>query len=496
MSGIRVTYSGLISFSVGLISLFTGLVFTLIVTRRLSPEEFGTWGLIGSLLVYPLIIQPIIGYWATREIARGEKSARTSLLTSGYFSVGSSILYILIAYIVSVESNASFDILLLAVLLIPSQFIQRALADINLGWKPHAISFSSVGFESVKIPAGILLVYFLDWGITGAIITTLIAHLSSIVILGWYAREKLVDKFQIQYVKKWVKFSWIPLYGNLQNTIHALDVVIFTIVTGSVIGLAYWSSAIAVSYIVGHAGSVSQALYSKLVSGGKKEHIEENLVTVLYFAIPLCFLSIVFAKPGLFALNPLYVDAFPIVIIMSIKVLVMLIRGVFDSALSGLEKIDIDKEATWKNYIKSKLFFLPTLKNIHHGIYIISLTIVLLILSQNNIKELDLVFYWSIIALVIQVPFTIYSYYLASGNFEFKKYTNNIVKYMITSILVFGVTYFLIENFVVYKESIFEFLPQILILVGFTAISYITITYFIDSRTKKMINSIKSELFN
>ena len=496
MSGIRVTYSGLISFSVGLISIFTGLVFTLIITRRLSPEELGTWGLLGSLLVYPLMIQPIIGYWATREIARGEKSAKTALLTSGYFSVVGSIVYILFAYIVSVESNVSLDILLLAILLIPMQFIQRALSDINLGWKPHTISFSLVVFESVKIPAGILLVYFLDWGITGAIITTFIAHLSSIVILGWYAREKLREKFQIQYVKKWIKFSWIPLYGGVQNMILALDVVIFTIITGSVTGLAFWTAATAVAYVVGHAGSISEAIYSKLISGGKKAHIEETLIRLLYFAIPLCSLSIVFAKPGLFALNPLYVDAYPIVIIMSIKTLLGLIRGMFDSTLSGLEKVDIDKEATWKNYIKSKLFFLPTLKNIHHGFYIISLTVVLLILSQNNIKEVDLVFYWSIIALVVQIPFTIYSTYLARENFELKKHTNTIVKYMITSILVFGVTYFLIQNFVVYKEIILEFMPQILILVGFTSISYIAITYFIDSRTKKMINSIKSELFH
>ena len=96
MSGIRVTYSGLISFSVGLISILTGLIFTIIVTRRLSPDEFGTWGLIGALLVYPLIIQPIIGYWSTREIARNENSGRTSILASGSFSFIGMLIYFII----------------------------------------------------------------------------------------------------------------------------------------------------------------------------------------------------------------------------------------------------------------------------------------------------------------------------------------------------------------------------------------------------------------
>ena len=43
MSEIRVTYSGLISFIAGLITLGTGLVFTIIVTRSLSQQDYGTW---------------------------------------------------------------------------------------------------------------------------------------------------------------------------------------------------------------------------------------------------------------------------------------------------------------------------------------------------------------------------------------------------------------------------------------------------------------------
>ena len=87
MSKIRVTYSGLISFVIGIGSLVTGLIFTLIVTRRLTPEEFGEWGLIGALTGYVLMFSPVISYWNTREIARGENSGRTSLQTSTMFSL-------------------------------------------------------------------------------------------------------------------------------------------------------------------------------------------------------------------------------------------------------------------------------------------------------------------------------------------------------------------------------------------------------------------------
>ena len=82
MAGIRVTYSGLISFIITLSTLITGIVFTLIVTRRLSPEDLGAWSLIGGLITYVIVIEPIISTWTTREIARGIKSAKTAMLFS------------------------------------------------------------------------------------------------------------------------------------------------------------------------------------------------------------------------------------------------------------------------------------------------------------------------------------------------------------------------------------------------------------------------------
>ena len=59
MSGIRVTYTGLISLVGGMVSVFTGVIFTLIITRSVTPEEYGTWGLIIGLITYVTLIAPI-----------------------------------------------------------------------------------------------------------------------------------------------------------------------------------------------------------------------------------------------------------------------------------------------------------------------------------------------------------------------------------------------------------------------------------------------------
>lgn len=82
---IRVMYSGLFFFIVGIITIVTGLAFMLIVTRSLNQQEFGTWTLITGLIFYVTLIQPITSYWIIREVARGEKSGKTAILSLHIF---------------------------------------------------------------------------------------------------------------------------------------------------------------------------------------------------------------------------------------------------------------------------------------------------------------------------------------------------------------------------------------------------------------------------
>ena len=79
MSGIRVTYSGLFTLVFSLLGIITGLVFLIIVTRSLSPEDYGTWGVINSLFVYSLVINSIVTFWSPREVARGNDTIKTAL---------------------------------------------------------------------------------------------------------------------------------------------------------------------------------------------------------------------------------------------------------------------------------------------------------------------------------------------------------------------------------------------------------------------------------
>jgi hypothetical protein len=493
MSNIRVTYSGLISLLVGIVSTITGLIFTLIVTRSLTPDEFGSWGLIGGLIMYVMILDPIVTYWTTREIARGEDSGKTAIITHGLFSLIALILYVIIAFFVANETVVTFDVLVLGAMLIPVMFINRALTALNLGWKPQATSYGIIAFELSKIPLALILVYHFNLGLEGAIISTTISYVASIIILSINSRSKLKVKFKTFYIKKWTKFFWIPLYRKGQSVVFSFDVAIFAIITDSVFGIALFSVSLAVSILVGHAGLIAQAIYPKLLSGSKKNYLNENLIRFFYFAFPLTAISIVFAQPALFALNPEYEIATIVVIIMSIRTFFYVLSNIFQSAIHGAETIDTKENPKFSDFVKSKLFILPTILLIQYSLYVSILAIVLF-LTKDNSTQLELVINWALIALIVQIPFTAYFYKVTKKQFSLNLDVITTIKYLSSSILVFSLTYFVTENFLIYQESIFNFLPNLVLYVGLGVLMYIGLTFFIDNKTKMLIKSIIGEL--
>ncbi len=492
MSGIRVTYSGLISFVIRLVSVFTGIIFTLIVTRQLTQEEFGTWSLIGGLLLYVVTADFIISYWLTREVARGIDSAKTAVVSGSVMSIGAIFAYLVIAYFVGLQSDADQNVLFFAVILVPMGFLNDILNYMNYGWKPQLVSYGFLAFELTKIPVALILVYFLKMGIEGAILSTFVAYLSSIIIHLIYGRQKLKHKFQKKFLKKWFKLSWIPLYQSIPNLAFVSDVVIFSVITGSVIGIAYVTAARTIANLVQHTSTLSDAIYPKLLAGGKAEYLQENLMRLLYFAIPLLALSITLARPGLFALNPIYENAVPVVILMSIRTMLSIINKLFHSALQGIEEVDINEDSTFMDYIKSKLFLLPTIRVIQYGSYVVVLVVVFMLLTSAS--QLELAIFWSIVALIIEIPFVFYLYVLIRKNFSLKLDVGSLCKYVVVSIGASGLIYILMEKFLTYKNNIFEFLPNLLVYVGIGVGLYLTITYLTDRRTKELFDAIISEV--
>ena len=203
----------------------TGLIFTLIVSRRLTTEEFATWGLIGSLIVMVMVLDPISSYWATRQIARGEKVAVTAIGSNLIFAIVATGMYQLVIYFMAITTDADYDILLLSTLMIPLLYVTKEMKAILNGYKPQATSYGLLIFEFTKIPFGLVLVYWLDMGFEGAIYTTVIAQSASLAFYTYYIRNKLKEKFHLSYFKTWLKRFWIPMFHQSSDRLIHLDMV-------------------------------------------------------------------------------------------------------------------------------------------------------------------------------------------------------------------------------------------------------------------------------
>ena len=493
MTEIRVTYAGLISLIGGIISIFTGVIFTLIITRTVTPEEYGTWGLIVGLITYVSLIGPIVSYWSTRDTARNIQSGKTAVLSSILLSIGAISIYILISYLMGNYTNVERNVLLFAAILIPTMFVNGILMAINLGWKPHAISYGTIAYGISSIPLALFLIYYLDFGVAGIIISVFLANIASILILFFYAKEKIANQFDKKILKKWLKFSWLPIYPGIAILVTGFDISIFTIITGSVVGLAFWTAALVLPGMITHTGLISRAVYAKLLEE-KTGFMSQNLTLVFYFGIIFTSLVITFARPGLYALNPIYEIAVPVTIILSFYVFLSVFTNIFLLSLAGVERVDKFENSTFKDYLKSKLFFPQTIRLIQTIIYVLILAVGLLILVGFGSSDQELLLFWASIALVTQIPLVCILYYFVRKSITIKIEISSIVKFVLTAIGVFGFTYVLTTQFLVYSPDIASFIPNVLMFASFGIGLYIIITYLIDNKIRNLVHAIIYEI--
>jgi hypothetical protein len=495
LNNIRVTYSGLISLGVTILGVVTGTVFVVMVTRRLSPEDFGLWTFIGSMISYISIAESVVAYWTTRQIARGEKVGKTAVLTSMLFSTVGLIVYVIVMISLSNALKINSSAIMLASALIPLAFLSSILNSICLGFKPQAVSYGTISFEISKIPLGFLFVVLTSLGINGALLSTIGASIIKVVILAAMAKEQLKGILNRQAIKYWIKMSWLTLYMSSFGTIYRFDVIVFSLIVNSLVGVAYWGAASTIGNLVSYS-SVSQGLYSKLLSTGKKEYAEDNMKKTMYFALPALGASIIFARPILHILNPAYDIGSIIVIFLSLSSLVQILMGLSFGILESYEKIDVDKQANFRKYFRSNLFLTPTLRFILSCLYIPILAVSLLFLKNEHASLLDMVTMWSIISFAIHIPFMAYGLILINRKYSIGFPFKDVLKFGGVTLLASLIVFLVSSQTLKYSTSVFDFLPKFIPLFALGAGIYFGFTYAIDKSTRNMFKGIIKELKN
>jgi len=494
MSNIRLTYSGLVSFLILLVSMFTGLAFTLIVTRRLDQTHFAMWSLIGGIVVYSMIFSPISNYWLSRHIARGEGESITGIASAIIFSIGAIGVYLVAALFLSNSEDVDFQILFFAVMLVPLTYIVSTFTTITSSYKPQGTSYGMLIFEITKIPIGFLLVYVTDLGVIGAITTAITSTIIQLVFYVIYTREKLRQSFHYGVFKNWLKLSWLPVFAGLHDRIINLDSTIFTLITGSVVGIAYIGIAKSMANLVSHTNSISVGLASKLIATQNIQHTELMVDRTLLFAIPMLGFVITFAKPGLWILNPIYVDGIFVVYLWSLTHFIWVIQGIFKGTLESLEKMDIGFKAKTKDYLKSRLFTVRLVYAIGYSFYIGSLILIFIISADFGFNTLEIVFWWGMVSVIVNIAILITFMIMTVRHISFKFQINKMLKYTTLTVISCLITHFLLSQYLEYEKSIFDFGPNLIPYMFLFIGLYFGLIMVWDKESRNLFQQILQEL--
>ncbi len=102
--------------------------------------------------------------------------------------------------------------------------------------------------------------------------------------------------------------------------------------------------------------------------------------------------------------------------------------------------------------------------------------------------------WWGIVAVLSEIPLVIFWWNKITQHVKFSFPTKEITKYSFATI-VFVLVYFITSDFIIiYKISIYEFLPGLIIQMIICVSVYMSITFFIDKKTRNIVSKILSEI--
>jgi len=442
-SQIRLRYSGMILFAFRLFSVGTSLLFTLMITRSVSPEDYGIYGNFGDVISYFTLASTVIPFWVTRFVARGHPgSSKTGLVANLSVAAISALIYLfMLGWIMSAFQIGGeyFAFYSAGVALIFAAHLSAVLEAILYSKRPEALGFGLFVFEISRVFFGFLIILVLRFGLIGI----LLSHVTAILIQSIFYLRLLMREFvgdiRWDYVREWLKGSLLNIYGIIGGRILTLANIFLFIYCGE-LSRAYYGASSAIASIIGYSSSLAFALYPKLLSGAEAKDVELSLKMVLMFAIPMSLGAITLSEEILLILGQSYGPAWRALIILALNMLVSAPSSVFDSVISGMERLDAEAKISYRGVVRSRLFLLLTLYYVQAAIVT---PLSYAIFSSVSLDALAAVVYLAIISTIANIIITLAKYALAKRCLKFSIPWASIAKYLGVSLIMALILYLL-----------------------------------------------------
>jgi len=437
---VRLTYAGLILFLSRILSVGTGLIFSLMVTRNTTIKEYGIYGNLSDTLSYFTLPALVIPFWTTRFTARNHAGAPKTGITANLIlsTIFAAIYMLLLPIITSVfHTEAYSTVYTIVVIQILELYTLHAFESILHARKPQKIAYGFLIFEACKVLMGYILIIQLNLSLLGAITSLIIGYTLQLTFYLKLTANQLQGKIRWSYLKEWLKASPINLYSITGQRLAAFVLIILFVYAGQV-ARAYYGAAFTIATIIGYSSLLAFALYPKLLSKTNPKDISTSLKMVVMFSIPMTAGAIILSDSYVTILKSEYHLARPVLILLAMNSLCMSVSSVFGTIVSGTEKVDEKAKIPFRKLIKTRLFLVYTLPYIKAVITIPLAYLILTTVAQTAIQAVTFV---ATIILVTNIPLLFARYGIARRCIAFSMPWKNIAKYVVASAVMAAVLF-------------------------------------------------------
>jgi O-antigen/teichoic acid export membrane protein len=371
---IKLQYSGAVIFAAKLISVITGMVFTLLVTRNATKEQYGVWTNVFDILAYFALLASVLPFWATRYVARGEKgAAKTGIVANFLISLASMAIYLPLVPLITLLwgiSGRHPDLVVLyfiAALQIVNVYLINALEAVLRSQRPQAVGYGLLLEEVCKVTLAFVTIVVLNQLLVGAMISLITATAIQVVYYLGLVSEDFKEKIRWDYAREWLKGSIVNIYAVVGIQLSAaIFLLLFSF--GGEAAKGDYGAAMAIANIITYSFFLSFALYPKLLAENSLKEITTSLKMVLMFAIPMAAGAMAIPESFLTILAEPYREAAPVLFFLAIDSVVVTLTNFFTFVVFGVEKIDEKSKIPLKRLAKSNIFKVSSLSYVHSAI--------------------------------------------------------------------------------------------------------------------------------
>jgi len=494
MRGREARYAGLVVFAASLFSLLTGLLFSVMVTRRISTGEYGILQFYSTVMAYLVLPGTVVGYWLTRDLGRGRQLLTTGITMNNLLGLlaGFSLLLISMLSGEAVKLTASELAAIAANLYL--LYLSSTLDSASMGVAPALHGEGLILQETAKIGVGWILIVLMRMELLGVLVSIDAGLLCKCAFTYLRMPHDVRGRLDPSSAIRWLKRGWVPVLAILPGLIASADLLVLLLLVASPVPTAYLGLAKTLAAIILYANSLAITLYPKLLSGKGQAEIEDAFRLVMMFAVPMATGMWILALPIVQLFGQNYTPAVIALQLLSVAALFNAIKGLSSSILQGKEGADVDPDRPLGDLLRSNLVVPRLWEILAELVYVLVSLALTSYMWWNGYPPESMVTALAMVSLLVTVPLSLWMWRFSTKVCAYRIPWTDLASY-VASAAVMSVSVIAVGPAQTGAITAYEVGLHLFSIVALGALVYFTVLLVINRRLRTELRSaFKSRL--